>query len=183
MTEVVRLTLVSHAMTDAMAAGRFPADEPLNDTGRRLLESVAALAIARDTRQLTAPERRARQTAQLLGLQATTEPRLGDLDCGRWRGEALANIGPADVEAWLGDPARAPHGGESIADLIARVHGWLGSLTGDMSRAVAVTHPAVIRAAILLALDAQAKSFWRIDIAPLSQTVLHFRDGRWTLRL
>ena len=29
-SEVVRLTLVSHAMTDAMAAGRFPTDEPLN---------------------------------------------------------------------------------------------------------------------------------------------------------
>ena len=29
-TDVLRLTLVSHAMTDAMAAPRFPADEPLN---------------------------------------------------------------------------------------------------------------------------------------------------------
>ena len=35
MTEVVRLTFVSHAMTDAMAGGRFATDEPLNATGRR----------------------------------------------------------------------------------------------------------------------------------------------------
>jgi broad specificity phosphatase PhoE len=34
-TEVVRLTFVSHAMTDAMAGGRFATDEPLNATGRR----------------------------------------------------------------------------------------------------------------------------------------------------
>ncbi|HUE33075.1 MAG TPA: histidine phosphatase family protein [Mycobacterium sp.] len=183
MTEVVRLTLVSHAMTDAMAAGRFPADEPLNDTGRRLAEAVAALDIAGDTRQLTGPERRARQTAQLLGLQATTEPRLADLDCGRWRGEALANIGPADLEAWLTEPAHAPHGGESIADLIQRVDAWLESLTDNTFPAVAVTHSAVIRAAILLTLDAPPKSFWRIDIAPLGRTVMHFRGGRWTLRL
>jgi broad specificity phosphatase PhoE len=182
-TEVVRLTLVSHAMTDAMAAGRFPADEPLNDTGRRLVEAVAALELAGDTRQLTGPERRARQTAQLLGLQAATEPRLADLDCGRWRGEVLANIGPADLEVWLTEPARAPHGGESIADLIERVDGWLDSLTDDTLRTVAVTHPAVIRAAILLALDTPPKSFWRMDIAPLSHTVMHFRGGRWTLRL
>jgi broad specificity phosphatase PhoE len=182
-TEVVRLTLISHAMTDAMHAGRFPADEPLNDTGRRLVEAVAALDVAGETRQLTAPERRARQTAQLLGLQAATEPRLTDLDCGRWRGEVLANIGPADLEAWLTEPALTPHGGESIADLIERVDGWLDSLTHDALRTVAVTHPAVIRAAILLALDTQAKSFWRIDIAPLSRTVMHFRGGRWTLRL
>jgi broad specificity phosphatase PhoE len=182
-TEVVRLTLISHAMTDAMAAGRFPADEPLNNTGRRRAEAVATLEIAGDTRQLTGPERRARQTAQLLGLQAETEPRLADLDCGRWRGQVLANIGPADLEAWLTEPAHAPHGGESIADVIERVDGWLQSLTGDTLRTVAVTHPAVIRAAILLALDTPPKSFWRIDIAPLSHTVMHFRGGRWTLRL
>jgi broad specificity phosphatase PhoE len=182
-TEVVRLTLVSHAMTDAMADGRFPADEPLNDTGRRLVETVAALEVAGDTRQLTGPERRARQTAQLLGLQAATEPRLADLDCGRWRGQVLANIWPADLEAWLTEPAHAPHGGESIVDLIERVDGWLDSLTDDALRTVAVTHPAVIRAAILLALDTPPKSFWRMDIAPLSHTVMHFRGGRWTLRL
>jgi broad specificity phosphatase PhoE len=182
-TEVVRLTLVSHAMTDAMAAGRFPADEPLNDTGRRLVETVAALEVAGDTRQLTGPERRARQTAQLLGLQAATEPRLADLDCGRWRGQVLANIWPADLEAWLTEPAHAPHGGESIVDLIERVDGWLDSLTDDALRTVAVTHPAVIRAAILLALDTPPKSFWRMDIAPFSHTVMHFRGGRWTLRL
>ena len=44
-TEVVRLTLVSHAMTDAMAAGRFPADEPLNRIGRRQAEAAARLDI------------------------------------------------------------------------------------------------------------------------------------------
>ena len=183
MTDAVRLTLVSHAMTDAMAARRFPADEPLNDTGRRIVEAVAALDIADGTRQLTGPERRARQTAQLLGLQAETEPLLADLDWGSWRGEALGNIGSADLKAWLAEPAHAPHGGESITDLIDRVAGWLHSLTDNAPRTVAVTHPAVIRAAIMLALDSPPKSFWRIDIAPVSRTVLHFRGGRWTLRL
>jgi hypothetical protein len=28
-----------------------------------------------------------------------------------------------------------------------------------------------------------AKSFWRIDIAPVSRTVMHFRNDCWTLRL
>ncbi|MGH3543587.1 MAG: histidine phosphatase family protein, partial [Mycobacterium sp.] len=76
MTEVVRLTLVSHAMTDAMAARRFPADEPLNDIGRRQAEAAAGLDINRGTRQLAGPEQRALQTAELLGLQAVVEPRL-----------------------------------------------------------------------------------------------------------
>ncbi len=179
----MRLTLVSHAMTDAMAAGRFPADEPLNDTGRRQVEAAAGLDICNETRQLAGPEQRARQTAQLLGLQATTDPRLADLDCGRWRGKILGAVDPADLEVWLTEPAQAPHGGESIVDLIERVAGWLESLTDNTLRAVAVTHPAVIRAAILLALDIPPKSFWRIDIAPVSRTVMHFRKNCWTLRL
>jgi broad specificity phosphatase PhoE len=179
-TEVVRLTLVSHAMTDAMAAGRFPADEPLNDTGRRRAER---LEIKSDARQLVGPEQRARQTAELLGLQATVEPKLADLDFGRWRGSTLQSVPAADLQTWLTDPAQAPHDGESIVDLIERVTGWLKSLPDNALPIFAVTHPAVIRATVLVAVGAPPKSFWRIDITPLSRTVLHFRDGCWTLRL
>lgn len=181
MTPVVRLTLVSHAMTDAMAAGRFPGDEPLNDLGRRQVKAVAA-----DTRprasHFTAPERRAQETARLLGLTAAPEPLLADIDCGRWQGKTIEDVRAEDLTVWLTDPARAPHGGESITALTQRVGGWLDSLTQEASAVIAVTHPAVIRTAILLALDAPAKSFWRIDIAPVSRIALHFRGGCWTLR-
>jgi broad specificity phosphatase PhoE len=178
----VRLTLVSHAMTDAMAAGRFPADEPLTDAGRRLAQR---LEIRSDARQFAGPEQRARQTAELLGVQAVTEPRLADLDCGRWRGKTLQAVPTAELRTWLTDPTQAPHGGESLAELMERVAGWLAAVQSrpdNPSPTVAVTHPAVIRAAILIALDAPPKSFWRIDIAPLGRTVLHFRDQCWTLR-
>ncbi|OBH95497.1 histidine phosphatase family protein [Mycobacterium sp. E2733] len=181
MTEVLRLTLVSHATTDATAAARFPADEPLNEMGRRQAEGVAA-QFARGVRHFTAPERRAHQTADLLGLAAATDPLLADLNCGRWRGSRLEDVPPDDLTVWLADPASAPHGGESITDLTQRVGRWLNSLTQNVSATVAVTHPAVIRAAILLALDIPAKSFWRMDIAPVSRTALHHRGGCWTLR-
>lgn len=171
---VLRLTMISHGMTDAMAAARFPADEPLNTLGRRQAEEVGPLDTA--GRQFCAPERRTRQTAALLGLRATVESRLRELDCGRWRGQLAQDL---DLDTWLTDTTRAPHGGESIVDLIERVAGWLGSLTEST---VAVTHPAVVRSAILVALDAPPKSFWRIDIPPLSRTVMHCRGGNWTLR-
>jgi broad specificity phosphatase PhoE len=176
-SEVVRLILVSHAMTEATAAGRFPADEPLSDLGRRRAGEHLATDAAR---QLCGPERRTRETADALGLRPATEPLLADLDCGLWRGRALDEVDSEDLEVWLTDPRRAPHGGESIADVIGRVAGWLATLTGPT---VAVTHPAVIRAAIVLALDAPPKSFWRIDIAPAGRVVMHLRQGRWTLRL
>lgn len=182
MTEVARLTLLSHGMTDAMADGRFPADEPLNAIGRRQVEAMGGVAGAAQ-RQLCGPEQRARQTAKLLGLQAEVDPRLADLDCGRWRGDAPAALPPAEIQAWLGQPGAAPHGGESIADLISRASRWLESLTANPLRTVAVTHPAVIRGAIVAALDLVPASFWRIDVEPVTRVVLHFRDGRWTLRL
>ncbi len=47
---------------------------------------------------------------------------------------------------------------------------------------MAVTHPAVVRAAMLIALDAPPKSFWRIDVTPVSRTALHFRGHAWKLR-
>ncbi len=180
MTEVVRLTLVSHAMTDAMSAGRFPADEPLNGLGHRQV-GAARLSVA--DAAVCAPEVRARQTAELAGLTASVEPRLADLDVGAWHGWSLDEIGPDAAAAWLADPAAAPHGGESVVQLVARVGDWLQSLTAAPARVLGVTHPAVVRAAILAALDAPPKAFWRIDIAPMSSTTLHHRASGWTLRL
>jgi len=166
-------------MTDAMAAGRFPTDEPVNTIGRTQADAVD---LPPAERAVCGPEARTQQTAQLLGLDPMVEPELADLNCGRWRGDSLGAVPPAEMTIWLTDPTRTPHGGESIVDLIARVGRWMDSLTREHTRMVAVTHPAVVRAAILVALDAPPESFWRIDVAPVSRTVMHFRGHAWTLR-
>lgn len=186
MSDVLRLMLLSHAMTDALAAGRFPVDEPLNAMGRR--QADGKVDVGRPGAGVFAgPERRCLQTAELLGLEPVAESRLADLDCGSWRGADLGGVPPADLAMWLLDPARAPHGGESLVDLLGRVQGWMTDLADgvdrpESGRIVAVTHPAVIRAAILVALAAPPNSFWRIDITPVSRTVLHFRGRHWMLR-
>jgi broad specificity phosphatase PhoE len=179
-SEIVRLTLVSHAMTDAMAAGRFPRDEPLNGVGQRQVDATTDLGVV--DAAVCAPETRTRQTAELLGLRAETEPLLADLNCGAWRGSVLGGVGPAELTLWLTDPTQAPHGGESVTDLVVRVGGWLDSLSDRRGRLVAVTHPSVVRAAIVVALGAPPKAFWRIDVGPVSRTVLHLRGHAWTLR-
>ncbi|WP_059016592.1 histidine phosphatase family protein [Mycobacterium sp. M26] len=179
MSEVVRLTLVSHAMTDAMAAGRFPDDEPLNVLGGKqidALDDIGPFDVA-----VTAPEARTLQTAERLGLDARVEHRIADLDVGHWRGRPLEQVPADELALWLSRPESNPHGGEAVEALIARVRAWLHDVSATPVRHVAVTHPAVVRAAILVALDAPPKSFWRIDIAPAGRTVLHYR-GRWTLR-
>jgi broad specificity phosphatase PhoE len=180
MSEIVRLTLVSHAMTDAMSAGRFPIDEPLNALGHRQLDATVDLGPV--DAAVCGPEKRTRQTAELLGVRAEIDDALADLDCATWRGQVLGSVPPAELAIWLTDPAQAPHGGESVVNLVARVRGWLDSLAARRGRIVAVTHPAVVRAVVLVALDAPPKSFWRIDVAPASRTVLHLRGQAWTLR-
>ena len=181
MSEVVRLTLVSHAMTDAMSAGRFPTDEPINTLGHRQVAAVSP-ALGQADIVMSGPEKRAIQTAEQLGLTPIIERSLADLNVGRWRGDVLGGVESADLAVWLTDVTAAPHGGESIVELVTRVRGWLDALTTNRSRVIAVTHPAVIRAAILLTLDAPSKSFWRIDVSPASRTVLHYRGQAWTLR-
>jgi broad specificity phosphatase PhoE len=179
-SDVVRLTLVSHGMTDAMAAGRFPIDEPLNAMGHRQLDATVDLGSI--DAALCGPEKRTRQTAELLGLRAETDTALADLDHGSWRGNVLGGVLPAELAIWLTDPSGAPHGGESLVGLMVRVRRWLDSTAARRGRIVAVTHPAVVRAAILIALDAPPKSFWRIDVSPASRTVMHRRGQSWTLR-
>ena len=132
----------------------------------------------------SSPALRARQTAAALGLDATVDPVLRDIDCGAWSGHSLAEIqadAPDAVAGWLTDCSAKPHGGESIADLLHRLAPWLDTLRQAEGRIVAVTHAAVVRAAVLLALDANPMSFWRIDAGPLCQVRLRGNTGRWTL--
>lgn len=125
------------------------------------------------------PEIRCLQTADALGLDATADPALSDLDLGAWRGRQMPEIEPADLFTWMTDPDARPHAGETLTELLVRVSRWLGTLPD--ARIAVVTHPAVVRAAVLHVLGAPPASFWRIDIAPLSQTWLSHHGGRWQL--
>ncbi len=178
-----RVILICHGSTEAVRATRFPVDEPLDGFA---LKGIRALAddLPKADSCRTAPELRARQTAQALGLDAEIEPMLRDCDFGAWAGRSFDEVctrEPEAASAWLRDPAAAPHGGEPITAVIERVGRWLGAEQGGDQRAIVVTHPAVIRAAIVHAIEAAPQSFWRIDIAPLSVTRLTSLGGRWNL--
>lgn len=178
-----RVTLVSHAATAATNAAAFPAGEPLDARGTGWARSARG-ALPRADRVLVAPERSCRETAVALGLDAATAALLRDWDLGRWSGRTLDDVAaaePAAARAWLTDPTAAPHGGEPLGSLLSRTAGWLDALPAA-GHTVAITHPAVVRAAVLAVLDAPPRAFWRVDVAPLTATVLRGRPGRWTLR-
>jgi broad specificity phosphatase PhoE len=179
----MRISFICHQSTSALRRAAFPADETLEEADFARAASLGWSA-PRAQQLLSGPEHRALQTAQALGLSAIAESGLRDCDYGRWKGLELDEVQlrePEQVVAWLTDAEAAPHGGESIMDVIGRVGRWLDR-QHDSGHTVAVTHPAVIRAAIVYALDAPLSSFWRVDIAPLTLTDLRFNGRAWTLR-
>jgi broad specificity phosphatase PhoE len=109
---------------------------------------------------------------------------LRECDYGRWAGKGFSEIvvdEPDAANSWLSDPTAAPHGGESILDLMGRVATWLADETVHDQRSIAITHSTIIRATIVRVMDAPPQSFWRIDIGPLSVTRLSYLRGRWNL--
>jgi broad specificity phosphatase PhoE len=178
-----RLTLLSHAATQAQRRAAFPLDESID---QQAISKIASLGWKAPKAQkvLSAPERRTQQTAQALGFTAVITPELSDCDYGVWRGRELSDLqtqDPEGVATWLADPTASPHTGESIANLIDRVATWLDQQR-EGGHTIAVTHPAVIRGAVVHVLNAPLSSFWRIDIAPLTLTDLRFNGQVWTLR-
>jgi broad specificity phosphatase PhoE len=150
------------------------------------MAKIAALGwkAPRAHRIVSGPERRAKQTAEALGLSAETAVELRDCDYGAWRGYTLSEVEPRQPEevlAWLTDPGAAPHWGESILQLITRMGDWLKEQSA-VDHTIAVTHPAVIRSVLVHTLQSPPSSFWRIDIAPLSLTDLRWNGRVWTVR-
>jgi broad specificity phosphatase PhoE len=189
------LRLVAAAPTPAMRRAVFGGDDDLDEGGRR-----AALGLAGGPEGpgplgrldagrvdvLSGPARAAVQTARAAGREPVVDAALADCRYGRWDGRALAQVVDAEpdaVQAWLGDPAAAPHGGESFQDVLDRVAGWLDARAGEQRRIVAVTHAMVIRAALVHAIGVPAAAFRRLDVAPLSVTRLRARGSGWTLHL
>lgn len=179
-----RITLICHATTKALRAVTFGGDDPLDDIGRTKATRLAG-ALGKVDHCWVSPALRARETATALGLNAVVDERLRDCDYGRWTGQRFQQVlfkEPRKLVSWMKNPATAPHGGESIPELLARVAAWIVERGRDQGHTVAVTHSAVIRAAVIQVIEATLPSFWRIDVLPLSQTELRTNGRRWVLR-
>lgn len=178
-----RLILVAHAAIPATRRGAFPVDGSAasDDVDVAGIEPVILRAAGR----LSAPEARCRRTAQALGWDVEVEPGLADLDVGRWAGRDLADLmgtEPAALHAWTTEVGAAPHGGESLLDLIARVGAVLDGRTWPDGATALVVAPSVVRAAVAHLLGGLPSLMFGIDIAPLSATELTGHGGRWKLR-
>jgi broad specificity phosphatase PhoE len=178
-----RLTLISHAPTLALKRATFPLNELVPEDE---IEKIVTLGWTAPRTQYVCcgPEKRTQQTAEALGLEPSVVVELADVDYGTWNDKEIGDIHATDPEGlanWLTDVNAMPHGGESFAHLIARVQRWMEGQT-SAGHTMAVTHPAVVRAAVLCAIQAPPESFWRVEIGPLSVTDLRFNGKLWTVR-
>lgn len=167
-----------------MRTATFGGDDGLDASGRAQAERLAGV-IGRVDQCWTSPALRARETAAALGLAPVVDERLRDCDYGRWSGLRFKQVllrEPRKLVSWIRKPETAPHGGETIAQVLQRVAAWMAERSRGQGRMVAITHSAVIRAAIVHVIQAQLPSFWRIDVLPLSQTDLRTNGRRWVLR-
>ncbi|WP_416980477.1 histidine phosphatase family protein [Streptomyces sp. T028] len=180
-----RVTFVSPAMNDSLRQARFD-DGCSLDAGGRARARAAAGSLPPAVRVVVSPSARCRETAAALGLDGVEEEPLAGLDVGRWRGLTLAEAGaaePQEVGRWMADPQSAPHGGESVVDLCARVGDWLRAASETDGHTVVVVEPEIVRAVVTEVLGAPAAAFWRLDVPPLTATSVSGRDGRWNVRL
>jgi broad specificity phosphatase PhoE len=179
-----RITLVCHATTQELRRVTFGGDDSLDEIGKAKATRLAG-SLGRVDHCWTSPALRARETAAAMGLVAVVDDRLRECDFGRWTGLRFQQVlfkEPKKLVSWIRDPSSAPHGGESIPQVMARVAAWITDRGRDPGHTVAVTHASVIRAAIVHVIQAQLPSFWRIDVVPLSATDLRTNGRRWVLR-
>ena len=181
---MTRLTWICHGATAANRQARFPLDEPLEENAVAEAKALAA-RLPRADRIFASPALRAQETARALDLAFEPAPLLGDCDYGRWAGlsiVALQQSEPDALAAWMTRPSEAPHGGETIAAICERVSLWMKDQHRLAGHTLAVSHAAVIRAAIVSALQAPISSFWQIDIEPLAVVRMTGNGSRWSLR-
>ncbi|MEM9725633.1 MAG: histidine phosphatase family protein [Pseudomonadota bacterium] len=145
---------------------------------------VLRSALPEEAAVLSSDLTRARATADALSRRS--HRRLGaaqelrEQNFGEWEGQSYDAV---DAETFWRDPARvAPPGGESFAEVCARV---ARAVTARNQHAeeeiVAVAHAGAIRAALALALDMPPGQALLFEIAPLSLTRIDWiaEPGAW----
>lgn len=177
------LLLVRHGRTDQNAQGRLlgRADPDLDELGRRQAAAVGdAIASGRFgpvAAVVSSPLRRAMQTAIAIGMPVATDDRLLELDYGEMEGMPVAEVPAGTWTDWRSDVDFRPPGGESLAELGARVRAacseWSNSLDAP-GTVVLVSHVSPVKAAVAWALGVGDQIAWRahLDTASFTQVVL-----------
>jgi broad specificity phosphatase PhoE len=151
------LALLRHAPTEWNAGKRLQgrADIGLSENARRTLTAQSLPADVAGFQALVSPLQRARETARLLGLAPTVEPRLIEMHWGRYEGRTVTELRAENGDAFTANEARGldftPEGGESPRMVQTRIRPLLVEIAAAARSTLAITHRGVIRAVYALA--------------------------------
>jgi len=180
------IVVVRHGRTASNASGLLVgrSDPELDATGRAQAQAVA-LAVGPVDRVVCSPLGRTRATAAAWGLPVEVDDRFIELDYGDWDGRPVAEVTTEEWARWRSDLSWVPPGGESIAQLGARVRAGLADVAQDDRASegvtVVVTHVSPIKAALGWSLGVGDEVAWRSFVAPASITRIGVRAGRASL--
>jgi broad specificity phosphatase PhoE len=183
---VSAIHLVRHGRTEANARGLLLGrlDPGLDAEGVQQAAAIAAV-VARSgaERVVSSPLRRCRATAEVVaeamgGVEVEIDDRWIELDYGELDGVALTDVPAATWAAWRADITWRPPGGETLAELGARVRDACASLRGDV---VVVSHVSPIKAAVAWALGVGDEVTWRMHVSPGSVSRVAVRDDHRSL--
>jgi len=191
---VTRIILVRHGRTTLNAAGRFRGrqDVPLDDVGRAQVHALARrLESFGLTQLLTSPLKRALETADAIakacGLPTVVEPRLVDLDFGRWQGltpEEAAREFQREYRSWERTPERALlPGGGNLASHVEAARQLVDEVVLDYpgETVALVTHEAVCQGLTCAWLGIPLRRFRSVVHAPAAFSVFEFSASGWTV--
>ncbi len=155
---MTRLALIRHAATAWTEQGRIQgrSDIGLSPRGRAAAACWRPPGALDGAEWRSSPLARARDTARLMGVDSVAvEPRLIEMDWGRWEGHRLAELRAELGKAMAENEARGldfrPQGGESPREVQQRLRPWLAQVVARGRPVAAVTHKGVIRAVFALA--------------------------------
>jgi broad specificity phosphatase PhoE len=187
--------LLRHGQTPMSVQKRYAgrSDIPLTDVGLQQAAAAAKrLASAGIDVIVAAPLLRARQTAGEVavttGAPVVTDDGFRETDFGAWEGLTFAEVRerwPAEVSAWLADPAVPPPDGESFIEVSERVAGALQRVLADRpgQTVLIVSHVTPIKMLVTTALLAPPAALYRmhLDVAALCE-IDWYADGPAVLR-
>lgn len=132
-------------------------------------------------RIVTSPLGRCRRLAEVLGTRldvgVAVDNRWREMDFGHWEGSSWDDISRAEIDAWASDfMFGRPHGGESVAMLLARTKAAIAACRGARGDTLVVTHAGVIRAALFAQHGNEAA--WRSEIRFCSPILLAALPGK-----
>ncbi|CAJ0770075.1 alpha-ribazole phosphatase [Ralstonia chuxiongensis] len=150
--DVILIRHARPAMTAGLCYGRTDLElaSPMDPEPSAIVEKLSAHT---PHRLLASPLQRSRLTAEALAQAAQLptieiDAQLMELDFGAWEGNQWDDIPRAEIDQWARDLVHGnPHGGESAADLRARVTTWAEATSATPASCVwAVTHAGCMRA-------------------------------------